>query len=264
MHSLLPCCHRVTGEEAKAGGRLKPFGSSGNESTKDGLWSWCKWTEIPWQRKGAESASLPDLRGTAKAQRRTPRYLGMCWEGTVARNYYQRGKSMPPWPQLLRWQPDGIHLCVPPRSSSAVQVSTGFPVRRVPKAPACPKRSLRALAGKGAALSPRLTSLSAKHVFHCKVKHLLPTHGKTEKPTSEDKIWRENNCFSCSCQWGAAFNQGDWEPVRGTPALRPSLGNIPGKPCLPQNGQISFFLISHPRKWPLHAPNPLKLKQFCG
>lgn len=38
---------------------------------------------------------------------------------------------------------------------------------------------------------PRLSSLPAKPVIHCKAKHLLPTHGKTEKPASEDKIGRE-------------------------------------------------------------------------
>lgn len=73
MRSLSQCHRRLTNEEARAEGKLKPFDSSGNESPKYGLWSWWKLIEISWQRKGAESASLRDLKGTTEAHHRTPR-----------------------------------------------------------------------------------------------------------------------------------------------------------------------------------------------
>lgn len=73
-------------------------------------------------------------------------------------------------------------------------------------------------------------SLYLPDVLHYKVKHLLFKHGKAEKPVSENKIWSEK----CICWQGVACNQGGWEPGRGIPALRPLLGNVLGKPCLPQ------------------------------
>lgn len=240
MHSLSPCHHRVTDEEAKAGGRLKPFGSSGNESRKDVLWTWWKWIEIPWQRQGAESASLHDLKGTTKARHWTPRaYRDVLGEDCCVQLLPERHEhtSLAPAnvsPRLLCWQPRAIHLCVSPRSSSATWVSPGLPIRWSTKAPACLKQSPRVLVGKGAALPPGFPLYLPNMFFAAKGKHLLPTHGKTEKPASEDEIWREKNCFSCSCRWGAACNQGGREPVGGMPALRTSLGNVPGKPCLPQ------------------------------
>lgn len=85
---LLPCEHlpgskaffitvppQETDREARAGGRVKHFGSSRNESLKDGLLYWWKWIEIPWQRKEAEFSSLHDLKGTIKAWHRTPRHV---------------------------------------------------------------------------------------------------------------------------------------------------------------------------------------------
>lgn len=136
-------------EEAKAGGRLKPSGSSGNESPKCVLWSWWKWREIPWQRKGAESASLHDVKETTKAQYRLPWiYRDVLGEDCGVQLLPESHEHAPlalanVSPHLLHWQPSAIYLCISPRSSSAIWVSSGFPIRWVPKAPACLKCSPR-------------------------------------------------------------------------------------------------------------------------
>lgn len=83
---------QVTDGEARAKGRVKTFGSSRNESLKDGLWYWWKWIEILWQRKEAEFASLYDLKGTTKARHRTPRLV---LEGNCSCHDCCTGSPMP-------------------------------------------------------------------------------------------------------------------------------------------------------------------------
>lgn len=172
----------MTDGEARAGGRVKPFGSSGNESLKGGLWYWWKWIEIFWKRKEEEFAQLRGLKGTTRAWHRTPRLVleGNCCVQIPP----ERQEGTLVLPRLLHWQLSATRLWVSPRSSSSVGVSLGFPVRWEPNS----KQMLPKDSGWKSSCSFFQAVLSTcKNVIHCKENHLFPTHDKTEKPVSADK-----------------------------------------------------------------------------
>lgn len=247
--------HATTDGEARPGGRVKPFGSSRNESLKGGLLM--KWIEIPWQSKEAEFAWLHHLEGTTKAWHRTPRLVleGNCCV-QVPPERHKQGTLAPAMTAALEAQCHSLvgvtkiqffHLSV---FRLSCQVGTQGFNELLTNAPQRLWLEKQLLFPPGCLLYLQIMLFTVKQSSCCL--HMVRLKSQSLRVKLEGK----KNCSSCSCQWGAAYSQGGWEPARGTPALRPSLGKVPGKPCLPQKVSCLAFQHSTQENGPSMLPAP--------
>lgn len=124
---------QVTDGEARAGGRVKAFGPSRNESLKKWFMILMKMNRNALAGEGSRICITRDLKGTTKAWHRTPRLVlegNCCVQAPPER--HRQGTQAPAMTAAL--QPSATHLWVSPGSSSSVWVSLDLPVRWVPKA----------------------------------------------------------------------------------------------------------------------------------